>query len=66
MEYRDAVFLRIIYWVCLALNRLALQYIKAFFSLSDGRASEGVTPIFLANLSNPKDHYGALIIIIMH
>jgi hypothetical protein len=34
--------------------------------LSDGRASEGVTPIFLANLSNPKDHYGALIIIIMH
>jgi hypothetical protein len=36
MEYSDAVFVRMIYWVRCAVNKCAIQSIKGFLFLSDG------------------------------
>ena len=46
MEYSDAVFVRIIYWVRCTVNKFAFQSIKGFKFLSDERAGKEVNPTF--------------------
>jgi hypothetical protein len=51
MEYSEAVFVRMIYCVRCAVNRWALQSIKGFLFLSNGRAGKGAIPIFFDNFN---------------